>query len=80
MSDNGQGFDYDYLVIGLGFGGSVSALRLVEKGYRVGVMETGRRFSDKQAEIRRLTEENRRLKMEKEVLKKATVFFAKETR
>ena len=33
-----------------------------------------------QAEIRRLKEENRRLKMEKEILKKATVFFAKETR
>ena len=33
-----------------------------------------------QLEIRRLREENRRLKMEKEILKKATVFFAKETR
>jgi len=33
-----------------------------------------------QAEIRRLKEENRRLKMEKDILKKATVFFAKETR
>ena len=31
-------------------------------------------------EIRRLKEENRRLKMEKEILKKATVFFAKETK
>ena len=36
--------DYDVLVIGSGFGGSVSALRLVEKGYRVGVLEAGRRF------------------------------------
>jgi cholesterol oxidase len=40
------GFDYDWLVIGSGFGGSVSALRLAEKGYRVGVLECGRRFSD----------------------------------
>ncbi|MEV6967441.1 GMC family oxidoreductase [Hamadaea sp. NPDC051192] len=39
-------FDYDVLVIGSGFGGSVSALRLTEKGYRVGVLETGRRFAD----------------------------------
>jgi len=38
--------DYDVLVIGSGFGGSVSALRLVEKGYRVGVLEAGRRFED----------------------------------
>jgi cholesterol oxidase len=40
------GFDYDWLVIGSGFGGSVSALRLSEKGYDVGVLECGRRFSD----------------------------------
>ncbi|MEU1209617.1 GMC family oxidoreductase [Nocardia sp. NPDC005825] len=39
-------FDYDVIVIGSGFGGSVSALRLTEKGYRVGVMEAGRRFED----------------------------------
>ncbi|MCX6467772.1 MAG: GMC family oxidoreductase [Corynebacteriales bacterium] len=38
--------DYDVLIIGSGFGGSVSALRLVEKGYRVGVIEAGRRFED----------------------------------
>ena len=36
--------DYDVLVIGSGFGGSVTALRLTEKGYRVGVLEAGRRF------------------------------------
>lgn len=36
---------YDYIVIGSGFGGSVSALRLSEKGYRVLVIEKGRRFS-----------------------------------
>jgi cholesterol oxidase len=39
-------YDYDWLVIGSGFGGSVSALRLREKGYSVGVLECGRRFSD----------------------------------
>jgi cholesterol oxidase len=39
-------FDYDVLVIGSGFGGSVAALRLAEKGYRVGVLEAGRRFDD----------------------------------
>ncbi|MGH7751065.1 MAG: NAD(P)-binding protein, partial [Candidatus Dormibacteria bacterium] len=37
-------FDYDVLVVGSGFGGSVTALRLSEKGYRVGVLESGRRF------------------------------------
>ena len=37
---------YDVLVIGSGFGGSVTALRLSEKGYRVGVLEAGRRFQD----------------------------------
>jgi cholesterol oxidase len=41
-----EGFDYDWLVIGSGFGGSVSALRLTEKGYTVGVLECGRRFAD----------------------------------
>jgi cholesterol oxidase len=39
-------FDYDWLVIGSGFGGSVAALRLAEKGYSVGVLECGRRFED----------------------------------
>lgn len=37
-------FDYDYIVIGSGFGGSVSALRLSEKGYNVAVLEMGKRF------------------------------------
>jgi cholesterol oxidase len=36
---------YDVVVIGSGFGGSVAALRLTEKGYRVGVLEAGRRFT-----------------------------------
>jgi cholesterol oxidase len=43
---DGAGFDYDYLIVGSGFGGSVSALRLAEKGYRVGVLECGRRYGD----------------------------------
>ena len=38
--------DYDVLIIGSGFGGSVTALRLTEKGYRVGVLEAGRRYED----------------------------------
>ncbi len=38
--------DYDWIVVGSGFGGSVSALRLAEKGYRVAVLECGRRFRD----------------------------------
>lgn len=45
-SGRSDGFDYDWLVIGSGFGGSVSALRLAEKGYNVGVLEAGRRFRD----------------------------------
>ena len=40
--------DYDVLIIGSGFGGSVSALRLTEKGYRVGVLEAGRRYADEE--------------------------------
>ncbi|MGZ4778480.1 MAG: GMC family oxidoreductase [Thermoanaerobaculia bacterium] len=36
--------DWDYAIIGSGFGGSVSGLRLVEKGYRVVMLEKGRRF------------------------------------
>jgi cholesterol oxidase len=46
MQPQQQSFDYDWLVIGSGFGGSVSALRLAEKGYDVGVLECGRRFAD----------------------------------
>jgi cholesterol oxidase len=38
--------DYDVVVVGSGFGGSVTALRLAEKGYRVHVLESGRRFRD----------------------------------
>ena len=38
--------DFDVVVVGSGFGGSVAALRLTEKGYRVAVLEAGRRFDD----------------------------------
>ncbi len=44
MPETGQ-YDFDFIVIGSGFGGSVSALRLVEKGYRVAVIEMGRRWT-----------------------------------
>lgn len=40
-----MGFDYDVVIVGSGFGGSVSALRLTEKGYRVAVLECGRRWT-----------------------------------
>ncbi|GAA1552339.1 GMC family oxidoreductase [Kribbella lupini] len=39
-------FDHDVVIIGSGFGGSVSALRLTEKGYNVAVLEAGARFDD----------------------------------
>src|SRR6476469_1904877 len=42
MSD----YDYDVVIVGSGFGGSVSALRLSEKCYRVAVVEAGARFED----------------------------------
>ncbi|WP_338697179.1 GMC family oxidoreductase [Streptomyces sp. Q6] len=45
MGDDASAYDYDVLVVGSGFGGAVSALRLTEKGYRVGVLEAGRRFA-----------------------------------
>ncbi len=39
-------FDFDFIIIGSGFGGSVSALRLAEKGYSVCILERGKRFND----------------------------------
>ena len=46
MDSDKDSFDFDWLVIGSGFGGSVSALRLSENGHSVGVLECGRRFAD----------------------------------
>jgi cholesterol oxidase len=47
LSDtSSENLDFDWIVIGSGFGGSVSALRLAEKGYRVAVIECGRRYHD----------------------------------
>jgi cholesterol oxidase len=42
--------DYDVIVVGSGFGGSVAALRLSEKGYRVAVVEMGRRVTPPEIE------------------------------
>ena len=48
LTDHSEHYDhYDVVVIGSGFGGSVAALRLAEKGYRVCVLEAGARFEDK---------------------------------
>ena len=38
-------YEFDYLIIGSGFGGSVSAMRLSQKGYRVGIIESGKKWS-----------------------------------
>jgi len=46
MRPAARAHDFDWLVVGSGFGGSVSAHRLTEKGYRVAVIESGRRFGD----------------------------------
>jgi cholesterol oxidase len=45
MAAGNQQFDFDFIVIGSGFGGSVAAHRLTEKGYSVAVMEMGRRWT-----------------------------------
>lgn len=51
-------WDTDWVVVGSGFGGSVAALRLAEKGQRVTVVERGRRYAD--AELPRSTSDRRR--------------------
>lgn len=39
---------FDFVIIGSGFGGSVSAMRLAQKGYKVAVLEAGKRWADDQ--------------------------------
>ena len=51
--------EFDYVIIGSGFGGSVSALRLAEKGYRIAVLEQGRRMND--ADFERMNRSPRHL-------------------
>jgi cholesterol oxidase len=46
MANKNSSQVFDYVIIGSGFGGSVSAMRLTEKGYSVLVMERGKRFDD----------------------------------
>ena len=46
MTNNDAPDTFDFVIIGSGFGGSVSAMRLTEKGYRVLVLERGKRFQD----------------------------------
>ncbi len=46
MAEPTRQHEYDWVVVGSGFGGSVAAHRLTEKGYRVAVIESGRRFAD----------------------------------
>jgi cholesterol oxidase len=41
-----DGYDADWVIVGSGFGGSVSALRLAERGHSVDLLECGRRYAD----------------------------------
>src|ERR1700743_1112241 len=45
MPSHDGDYDFDYIVVGSGFGGRVTAPRLTEKGCRVAVMEMGRRWT-----------------------------------
>lgn len=48
---NDDAYDYDVVIVGSGFGGSVAALRLTEKGYRVAVIEAGKRFVERPEDV-----------------------------
>lgn len=48
FGDLKDGAEFDFVVVGSGFGGSVAALRLAEKGYSVAVLEAGRHFRDRE--------------------------------
>ena len=50
MTPSADDFDHDVVVVGSGFGGSVSALRLAEKGWKVALLEQGRRLSPEDLE------------------------------
>ena len=41
-------YDFDYVIVGSGFGGSVSAMRLSQKGYKVGVIEAGKKWESEE--------------------------------
>lgn len=47
MAKDSGPLKYDFVIIGSGFGGSVSAMRLAQKGYSVAVLEKGRRYTHK---------------------------------
>ncbi len=44
MAQSSKKYDFDYIIVGSGFGGSVAALRLAEKGYTILVLEKGKRL------------------------------------
>jgi transposase len=78
---NEQGYNNAEAARNLGISPSLLGkwIREAEKGDVLAFRGNGK-LTPEQLEIRQLKEENRKLKMEREILKKATVFFAKETK
>jgi transposase len=78
---NEQGYNNAEAARNLGLSPSLLSkwIREAEKGDGLAFRGNGK-LTPEQLEIRQLKEENRKLKMEREILKKATVFFAKETK